>query len=71
LPSFIQAISRLRKKIQGNITLHNSYKYCKISWYNSNKQEKDLCDKNFKSLKKEIEEDIGKISHAHGSVGLT
>jgi hypothetical protein len=34
------------------------------------KQMKDLYDKNFKSLKKEIEED-GKISHGHGSVGLT
>jgi hypothetical protein len=32
---------------------------------------KDLCDKNFKSLKKEVEEEIsqdGKISHAYGLV---
>jgi hypothetical protein len=31
-----------------------------------------MCDKNFKSLKKEIE-DIRRsnISHAHGSIGLT
>ena len=37
------------------------------------KQVKDLYDKNFKSLKKEIEEDIinGKISHALGYVGST
>jgi len=33
------------------------------------KQVKDLYDKNFKSLKKEIRED-GKISHAHGLAGL-
>ena len=32
------------------------------------KQVKDLYEKNFKSLKKEIED--GKISHAHGLVGL-
>jgi hypothetical protein len=34
---------------------------------------KHLYDKNFKSLKKEIEEDLrnGKISHAHGLTGLT
>jgi hypothetical protein len=34
---------------------------------------KDLYDKNFKSLKKEIIEtsEDGKISHAYGSVGLT
>jgi hypothetical protein len=30
---------------------------------------KDLSDKNFKSLKKEFEED-GKISHAHGLARL-
>jgi len=34
------------------------------------KQEKGLYDKNFKSLKKEMEEDLrnGKIVHAHESV---
>jgi hypothetical protein len=34
---------------------------------------KYLHDKNFKSLKKEIEKisEDGKISHAHGSAGLT
>jgi hypothetical protein len=37
-------------------------------------QVKDLYDKNFKSMQKETEEDLGrwkKISHAHGSAGLT
>jgi hypothetical protein len=36
------------------------------------KEVKDLYDKNFKSLKKEIEEDLRdrKISHAHGLAGL-
>ena len=33
------------------------------------KQVKDLYDKNFKSLKKEIKKDR-KISHAHGLAGL-
>ena len=37
------------------------------------KQVKDLYDKNFKYLKKEIKEDPenGMISHAHGLEGLT
>ena len=37
------------------------------------KHMKDLCDKNFKSLKKEMKKtsEDGKVSHAHGSVGLT
>jgi hypothetical protein len=37
------------------------------------KQVKDLYDKNFKSLKKELKKisEDGKISHAHGLVGLT
>jgi hypothetical protein len=51
---------------QGNNTL---YKYLGVTL---TKQVKDLYDKNFKSLKKEIEKsEDGKISHAHGSVGLT
>jgi hypothetical protein len=36
------------------------------------KEVKNLYDKNFMSLKKEIKEDLsedGKISHAHGSAG--
>jgi hypothetical protein len=35
-------------------------------------QVKDLHEKNFKSLKKGTKKDIryGKISHAHGSIGL-
>ena len=37
------------------------------------KEVKDLSDKNFKSLKKEIKEisEDGKISHAHGLAGST
>ena len=37
------------------------------------KEVKDLYDKNFKSLKKEIKEDLRrwKISHAHGLAGST
>jgi hypothetical protein len=32
---------------------------------------KELCDKNFKSLKKEMKiSETGKISHAHGLAGL-
>jgi len=34
------------------------------------KQVKYLYDKNFKSLKKEIEEDLRKISHAHGRINI-
>jgi hypothetical protein len=36
------------------------------------KQAKDPYDKNFKSLKKEIEDDLGngEIIHAHGLAGL-
>jgi hypothetical protein len=37
--------------------LQNSHKEYKIPWCNS-KKVKDLYDKNFKSLKKEIEEDL-------------
>ena len=40
----------------------NNIKYLGVTLI---KQVKDLYDKNFKSLKKEIEED-GRISHAHG-----
>ena len=37
---------------------------------NLTKEVKDLCDKNFKSLKKEIKiSEDGKISHAHGLAG--
>jgi mRNA-degrading endonuclease RelE of RelBE toxin-antitoxin system len=37
------------------------------------KEVKDLCDKNFKSLKKEIKKisEDGKISHVHGLAGST
>lgn len=46
--------------------LHNIHKQHKISGVTLTKQAKDLYDNNFKSLKKEIEEDIlnGKISHS-------
>ena len=48
---------------QGNNTFHNRLWY-KISWDNS----KQASEKNFKTLKKEIEKGIksGKISNAHG-----
>jgi hypothetical protein len=46
----------------------NNIKYLGVSL---TKEVKDLYDKNFKSLKKEIEEDLRrwKISHAHGLAG--
>jgi len=47
------------------IIVPNNIKYLSVTL---TKQVKDLYDKNFKSLKKEIEED-GKISHAHGLAG--
>ena len=37
--------------------LHNSHKQYKVFGVTLTKQEKDLIDKNFKSLKKEIKED--------------
>ena len=45
----------------------NSIKYLGVTL---TKHVKDLYDKNFKTLKKEMEEDLknGKTSHAHGSV---
>ena len=51
-------INGLREKSE-NIILHNSYniKYLGVTLI---KQVKDLYDKNFNSLKKEIEEDIRK-----------
>lgn len=59
------------EKNQGNKTLaSNNIKYLEVT---IDKQGKDLYDKNFKSLKKEIEEDIRswKDPHAYGLVGLT
>jgi hypothetical protein len=46
----------------------NNIKYLGVTL---TKQVKDLYDKNFKSLKKEMEEDLRrwKISHAHGLAG--
>ena len=45
----------------------NSIKYIGVTL---TKEVKHLYHKNFKSLKKEIEEDDGKISQAHGLAGL-
>jgi hypothetical protein len=47
----------------------NNIKYLVVTL---TKQVKDLYDKNFKSLKKVIKEDLkdGKIYHAHGLAGL-
>jgi hypothetical protein len=47
----------------------NNIKYLGVTL---TKEVKDLYDKNFKSLKKEIEEDLRrwKISHVHGLAGL-
>ena len=47
----------------------NNIKYLGVTL---TKEVKDLYDKNFKSLKKEIKEDLrdGKIFHAHGLAGL-
>jgi len=49
------------------IIVSNNIKYLSVTL---TKQVKDLYDKNFKSLKKEIEEKDGKIFHAHGLAGL-
>ena len=48
----------------------NNIKYLGVT---QTKQVKDLCDKNFKTLKKEIKElsEDKKISHAYGLAGLT
>jgi hypothetical protein len=45
-------------KKSGNDTLKNSYKQYKILGVTLTKQVKDLYNKNFKSLEKEIEEDL-------------
>jgi hypothetical protein len=47
----------------------NNIKYFIFIGVTLTKEVKDLYDKDFKSLKKEIKED-GKISHAHGLAGL-
>jgi len=46
----------------------NNIKYLGVTL---TKQVKDLCDKNFKFLKKKLKiSEDGKISHAHGLAGL-
>ena len=47
----------------------NNIKYLGVTL---TKHVKDMCDKNFKTLEKEMEEDLknGKTSHAHGLAGL-
>ena len=49
---------RYREGSQRNITFHDSHK--KYLWVTLTKEVKDLFDKNFKVLKKEIEEDTRK-----------
>ena len=48
----------------------NNIKYLGVTL---TKKVKDLCDKNFKSLKKKLKKisEDGKISHAHGLAGST
>jgi hypothetical protein len=54
----MQRINRLRRKLGKNI-LHNSHQQNRIVWCDSNQANvKILYDKNFKSLKKEIKEDL-------------
>ena len=64
-----QAEKEIRETIPFSIAT-NSIKYLGITL---TKQVKDLYDNNFKSLKKEIKEDLenGEISQAHGLAGLT
>lgn len=53
-------INRSRKKLEKQ-TLHNSQNAYKISWCNSNQEnKKDRYEKKFKSLKKKIEKDTRK-----------
>jgi hypothetical protein len=47
----------LRKKL-GNNTLYNSHKQCKISWCGANQTSKRSVRQEFKSLKKEIKENL-------------
>ena len=61
------------RKKAGREHLSQYHKLFKILGVTLTKQVKDLYDKNFKSLKKEIKEDLrsGKISHALGLAGST
>jgi hypothetical protein len=65
-------INRMRKKLEKKTPftiVTNNIKYFGVT---VTKEVKDLYDKNFKFLKKEIEEDLRRlnISHAHGLAGL-
>ena len=61
-----QAEKETRESTPSTIVTNN-IKYLGVTL---TKEVKDLYDKNFKSLKKELSED-GKISHAHGLAGST
>ena len=62
-----QAEKEIRKTTPFSIVTNN-IKYLGVT---ITKEVKDLYDKSFNSLKKEIKEDLedGKISHAHGLAG--
>jgi hypothetical protein len=64
-----QAEKEIRKTTPFTI-VRNNIKYLGVTL---TKQVTNLYDKNFKSLKKEVKKtsEDGKISHAHGSAGLT
>ena len=61
-----QAEKEIRETTLFSIVTNN------IKYLGMTKEVKDLYDKNFKSLKKEIQEDLRrwKISHAHELAGL-
>jgi hypothetical protein len=62
-----QAEKEIRETTPFTIVTNNIKKK---PWCDS-KEMKELCDKNFKSLKKEMKiSEVGKISHAHGLAGL-
>jgi hypothetical protein len=62
-----QAEKQIRETTPFTIVTIQNIKYLDVIL---TKEVKDVYDKNFKSLKKEIEEDDGKISQAHGLAGL-
>jgi hypothetical protein len=73
----VEFLYRKDKQAEKDITettpfaiVRNNIKYLGVT---QTKQVKDLCDKNFKTLKKEIKElsEDKKISHAYGLAGLT
>ena len=62
-------INRLRKKLGGTTSFTIATDNIKYFGVTLTKQVKNHYDKNFKSLKKEIEED-GMILHVHGLIRL-